>query len=76
MPLAVDPIGKLAAQVQADNDLGLRTGISSTPTVFVVVADSSGLAYTQVINPDRDLFHFIDQALADTRGAHFAKRAH
>lgn len=76
MPFAIDPMGKFAAQVQADNDLGVRTGARSTPTVFVVVANSSGPAYTQVINPDRDLFQFIDQALADTRGAHSAKRAH
>ena len=68
MPFAIDPMGKFAAEVQADTDLGGSTGVESTPTIFVVAANSKGAAYTQVINPDRDLYRMIDQALADTRG--------
>jgi protein-disulfide isomerase len=75
LPFAIDPMGKFGAQVQADNELGLRTGVSSTPTVFVVAANSRGPAFTQVINPDRDLYRLIDQALADTRGAQTAPHA-
>jgi protein-disulfide isomerase len=36
LPFISDPDGKLKAQVQADHDLGLRLGISQTPTIFVV----------------------------------------
>ncbi len=36
LPFVIDPEGKLKAQVQADHDLGLRLGITQTPTIFVV----------------------------------------
>src|SRR5580658_6090272 len=38
LPFAIDPQGTLAAQVKADNDLGKRTGIEHTPTVFIVTS--------------------------------------
>ena len=65
MPFAVDPMGKFDAAVSADSDLGKRTGVDATPTIFIV---TSGGSYTQVLDPDRDLYHDIDQALARTRG--------
>ena len=64
LPFAIDPMGKLDAEVTADTELGKRTGVSGTPTIFIV---SSGGSYTQVNDPDRDLYHDIDQALAGTR---------
>ena len=67
LPFAFDPQGKLDAAVQADTDLGSRMGITGTPTVFIVTASSKGPAYTQVLDPDRDLYRTIDQALAATR---------
>lgn len=67
MPFAVDPQGKLAAAVKADTDLGMSTGITVTPTVFVVTANSKGAPYIEVLNPETDLFRTIDQALADTK---------
>jgi protein-disulfide isomerase len=67
LPFAFDPQGKLDAAVQADTDLGKRTGIGATPTIFIVTANSKGPAYIQVLDPDRDLYRTIDRALADTR---------
>ena len=66
-PLAFDPQGKLEAAVQADTDLGKRTGVDSTPTIFIVTAKANGVRYMQVLDPDHDLYHTIDQALAETR---------
>jgi protein-disulfide isomerase len=68
LPFAVDPQNKLAAEVQADNDLGKRTGITLTPTVFIVTANSKGAPFIQVKSVDQDLYEDIDRALADTRG--------
>ncbi len=67
MPFSVDPQGKLAADVKADSDLGRRTGVTQTPTIFIVTAHSRGAPYIQVQKPETDLFRIIDQALADTR---------
>ncbi len=67
MPFSVDPQGKLAAEVKADTDLGRRTGVTQTPTVFIVTAHSKGAPYIEVQKPETDLFRIIDQALADTR---------
>ena len=66
MPFAVDPQGKLANEVNADNALAQRTGIKSTPTIFVVAANSKGAPFTQVLNPAQQLYTTIDRALADT----------
>ncbi|MGB7267483.1 MAG: thioredoxin domain-containing protein [Terracidiphilus sp.] len=65
MPFAVDPMGKFDAAVSADSDLGKRTGVDATPTIFIV---TSGGSYKQVLDPDRELYRDIDQALATTRG--------
>jgi protein-disulfide isomerase len=67
LPFAIDPKGKLAAEVQADTDLGRRTGIDHTPTVFVVMASRKGPRYIEVEHPEQDLYRTIDQAIAETR---------
>ncbi|MGC9158974.1 MAG: DsbA family protein [Terracidiphilus sp.] len=67
LPFAIDPEGKLAAAVQADTDLGRRTGIDHTPTIFVVMASKKGPRYIEVLNPMRDLYRTIDEAMAETR---------
>jgi protein-disulfide isomerase len=67
LPFSLDPQGKLAGEVQADNDLGLRTGIHGTPSIFIVSSGPKGPSYTQVLDPDRDLYRMIDAALAATR---------
>ena len=66
LPFALDPQGKLAADVQADNDIGKRTGIDHTHTVFIVTAGSKGAPFIEVERPDQQLYRDIDQALADT----------
>lgn len=63
LPFAVDPQNKLAAAVQADADLGNRTGVVHTPTIFIVTT-SKAAPYLEVENTDRDLYRTIDQALA------------
>ncbi len=66
LPFAVDPQNKLAAAVQADADLGNRTGVVHTPTIFIVT-NSKAAPYLEVENTDRDLYRTIDQALAVSR---------
>jgi len=36
MPFVVDPTGQLKREVEADRDLGLKMGLTHTPTIFVV----------------------------------------
>jgi protein-disulfide isomerase len=69
LPFAIDPQGKLAADVKADSELGRRTGIDHTPTVFVVTANSKGAPFIEVRRPDQQLYQTIDQAFADTASA-------
>ena len=70
MPFAMDPQGKLAADLQADNDLGRRTGIDHTPSVFVVAApNTKGPPWVEVTRPQSDLNSTIDQVLANTPAA-------
>ncbi len=75
LPFSVDPQGKLAADVKADNDLGRRTGIDHTPTVFIVTAGGKGPPFAEVLKPQSDLYTMIDQALASTPAAAPAKTA-
>jgi protein-disulfide isomerase len=71
LPPSIDPQGKLIAAVQSDNELGKRTGIHSTPTLFVVTANSKGAPYIQVTDPSQ-LDQVVAQALADTTPARSA----
>ncbi len=72
LPFALDPEGKLQAEVEADTELGRRTGIDHTPTVFIVMAGNRGPHYIEVLNIDQDLYRDIDQALAETPAAESA----
>ncbi len=69
LPFAIDPQGKLLAEVKADNDIGVRLGIDHTPTVFIVTSGSRGRPFIEVQRPAQDLYAVIDQALADTGSA-------
>ncbi len=66
MPFSIDPQGKLLAEVKADSEMGRRTGIGHTPTVFIVTAGGKGAPFREVPVIDQDLYQIIDQALADT----------
>ncbi len=68
MPFMVDPQGKLAAEVNADRELGQRVGINHTPTIFIVTAGGNAPPYKEVVDTN-NLFHMIDQALAETRSS-------
>lgn len=65
MPFAVDPMGRLAAEVKADYALGQRIGIEHTPTIWVVTDGSHGAPFVEVVDRTK-LFQLIDAALAAT----------
>jgi len=67
MPFAVDPQGKLLAEVDADVELGKQLGITQTPSIFIVTAGARGPSSMQVNDPDRDLYSTIDRAVEETR---------
>lgn len=66
MPFDMDPQGKIANEVEADNQLSRRTGISQTPTIFIVTEDNGGRHYEEVTDHSR-LFQMIDAALASLK---------
>jgi protein-disulfide isomerase len=68
LPFAIDPMGKLAAEVKADQALGQRVGIEHTPTIWIVTNGSNHAApFVEVVDHSK-LFQIIDQAIAETRG--------
>lgn len=67
LPFVVDPQKKLAAEVQADIDLGKRIGIEHTPTIWVVTNKTNGVPFVEVVDRQR-LYQIIDQALAEAKG--------
>lgn len=67
MPFAVDPMGKFAAQVDADVALGKRIGIQHTPTVFIVASGGQAPQYTEVTEPRTRLFQTIDQVMSEAK---------
>jgi protein-disulfide isomerase len=69
LPFAMDPQGKLAADIKADSELGRRTGVTQTPTIFIVTSNSKGAPFIEVQHPEQQLYQVIDQALADTASA-------
>jgi protein-disulfide isomerase len=74
LPFAIDPQGKLLAEVKADYALGQRIGIEHTPTIWVVTANSKGAPFVEVVDRSK-LYQLIDQALEDTKGAAPARTA-
>ncbi len=66
IPFAVDPTGKLAAEVRKDKDKGIAVGIEHTPTLYVVTAKSSGTPFIEVVDRN-NLFNMIDDAIAQTK---------
>ena len=59
MPFVMDPHGLFAAEVQEDENLGQRIGLTETPTIFVL----SPQGWTQVTDVTQ-LYTTIDNALA------------
>jgi len=74
LPFAIDPQGKLAAEVKTDYALGQRVGVEHTPTIWVCTANSKGAPFVEVLDRNK-LYQMIDQALADTASAKPAAKA-
>ncbi len=68
LPFAIDPLGKLQAEVKADYALGQRIGIEHTPTIWVTTANSKGAPFVEVVDRSK-LFQLIDEALEETKTA-------
>jgi protein-disulfide isomerase len=68
LPFALDPEGKLTAEVKSDYALGQRVGIEHTPTIWVTTSQSKGAPFVEVVDRSK-LYQLIDQALADTRAS-------
>ncbi len=67
LPFAIDPQGKLAAEVKADYALGQQIGIQHTPTIWIVTDGAHGAPpFIEVVDRSK-LYQIIDQALAQTR---------
>lgn len=75
LPFAMDPQGKLQAEVKADYALGQRIGIEHTPTIWVTTANSKGAPFVEVVDRTK-LYQLIDQALEDTKGTEPTRTAH
>jgi protein-disulfide isomerase len=52
LPFAVDPQGKLKAEIEADRELGKKCNLTQTPTIFVVAAGGTSPSFEEVQNLD------------------------
>jgi protein-disulfide isomerase len=59
LPFAVDPQGKLAAEIEADRNLGNSLGLSHTPTIYVVSNNKVGKPFVEVVDRSQ-MFQLID----------------
>jgi len=64
LPFAVDPQGKLAAEVTADRDLGKSIHLEHTPTIYVVSSRTQGKPFVEVVDRTQ-LFQLIDAMKAE-----------
>ena len=59
LPFAVDPQGRLAAEVEADRGLGNSLALNHTPTIYVVSNKNVGKPFVEVVDRSQ-LFQLID----------------
>jgi protein-disulfide isomerase len=59
LPFVVDPQGKLAAEVNADKELGRKVGIQHTPTIYVVSSRNPARPFVEVTDTSQ-LFQLIE----------------
>jgi protein-disulfide isomerase len=59
LPFVVDPVGRLAALVLADRDLGKSINLQHTPTIFVVSNKRVGKPFVEVVDRTQ-LYALID----------------
>jgi len=59
LPFVLDPQGKLAAQVNADKEMGRKVGIEHTPTIYVVSSRNPARPFVEVTDTTK-LFQTIE----------------
>ena len=64
LPFIIDPNGKLAAQVNADRDLGKAIKLDHTPTVYVVSSRNPSRPYVEV-KDNNQLYSTIDAMMKE-----------
>jgi protein-disulfide isomerase len=64
LPFAIDPQGKLAAEVTADRDLGKSIHLEHTPTIYVVSSRTQGKPFVEVVDRSQ-LYQLIDAMKAE-----------
>src|SRR5208337_872251 len=64
LPFVVDPQGKFAAEVKAEQDLGKTLNLQHTPTIYVVSSKPKGHPFVEVDRSDQ-LFQTIDAVKAE-----------
>ena len=64
LPFVIDPQGKLAAQVNADRDLGKAIKLDHTPTVYIVSSRNPSKPYIEVKDSNQ-LYATIDAIMKD-----------
>jgi protein-disulfide isomerase len=63
-PFMIDPNGKLAAEVNADRDLGKAIKLDHTPTVYIVSSRNPGKPYVEV-KDNNQLYSTIDAMMKE-----------
>jgi protein-disulfide isomerase len=66
LPFVIDPQGKLADEVKADQALGERLGVHQTPTVWVVTDRTGGASPYLEVTDYNKLYTMLDQATEAT----------
>jgi len=64
LPFIIDPNGKLAAQVNADRDLGKAIKLDHTPTVYIVSSRNPSHPYVEV-KDNNQLYSTIDAMMKE-----------
>lgn len=64
LPFVIDPSGKLAAQVNADRDLGKAIKLDHTPTVYIVSSRNPRQPYIEV-KDNNQLYSTIDAMMKE-----------
>src|SRR5580658_4835053 len=65
LPFVVDPQGKFAAEVKAEQELGKSLQLEHTPTIYVVSSKSKSHPFVEVKEPSDQLFQTIDAMKAE-----------
>lgn len=74
LPFVIDPTGKFAAEIHADQDLGRRINIDHTPTIYIVTSNRTTEPFVEVVDRDQ-LSQMIEDAKKAAAAAAPAPRA-